>query len=149
MNTRSKMGINKPKLFPDFVTNLSVAHPLHSAFVTELQQIIEPKSFKSSFQSLIWRPRTNNEYNALQQNNTWSLVPYQPSMNMLGCKWVYKVKLKSDGSIERCKSRLVAKGFHQVDGIDFNDTFSPVVKSKYHQDSSHNCCLKWLGYQRA
>lgn len=70
----------------------------------------------------------DDEYNALQQNNTWSLVQYHPSMNVLGCKWVYKVKLSSDGRVERCKSRLVAKGFHQVEGIDFNETFSPVVR---------------------
>lgn len=128
LNTRSKMGIFKPKLLPDFVTHHSVAHLLHSAFIGELQQIREPMSFKTSFQSPVWRPSMDKEYNALQQNNTCTLVECKPSMNVLGCKWVYKVKLNSDGTVERCKSRLVAKGFHQVDGVDFNETFSPMVK---------------------
>jgi hypothetical protein len=60
----------------------------------------------------------------------WNLgfVPYNPSMNVVGAKWVFRLKRKADGSIERYKARLVAKGFHQQPGIDFGDTYSPVVK---------------------
>ena len=65
---------------------------------------------------------------ALAANKTWILVPYKLEMNVEGCKWVYKAKLKPDSSLERLKARLVAKGFHQVDGIDFSKTFSPVIK---------------------
>lgn len=64
------------------------------------------------------------EFNALQKCGTWSLVPPINSSN----KWVYKVKKKSDGSIERYKARLVANGFHQQEGLDYTETFSPVVK---------------------
>ena len=53
------------------------------------------------------------EFDALRHNGTWSLVQPHPNMNVVGCKWVYKLKHRPDGSIERYKARLVAKGFHQ------------------------------------
>lgn len=68
------------------------------------------------------------EFTSLQRNGTWVLVPHEPHMNVVGCKWVYRIKRNPDGSINRYKARLVAKGFNQQPGIDLIDTFSPVVK---------------------
>ncbi|CAL1361359.1 unnamed protein product [Linum trigynum] len=68
------------------------------------------------------------ENQALHANETWDLVPRLPHYNVLGNRWVYRVKREPDGSIARFKTRLVAKGFHQRPGIDFGDTYSPVVK---------------------
>ena len=68
------------------------------------------------------------EFHALQQNETWKLVPSPPRVNIIDCKWVFKVKKHADGTIERYKARLVAKGFKQRHGIDYGDMFSPVVK---------------------
>lgn len=60
--------------------------------------------------------------------NKWTLVPPHPSQNLLGCKWIFKTKHNANGSVERKKSRLVAKGFHQQAGLDYTKIFSPVVK---------------------
>lgn len=68
------------------------------------------------------------KFEALQRPQTWSLVPARPQVNLVGSKWVFKLKLNSDGSISRYKARLVAKGFHQQARIDYHETFSPVIK---------------------
>ena len=69
------------------------------------------------------------EYDALMKNQTCHLVPPKSGRNIIDCKWVYKIKKKVDGTIDRYKARFVAKGFKQSYGIDYEDTFSPVVKA--------------------
>jgi histone deacetylase 1/2 len=68
------------------------------------------------------------EYSALMNNKTWHLVPPQKGSNVIGCKRVYKIEHKTDGSLDRYKARLVAKGFKQRYGIGSEDIFSPIIK---------------------
>jgi hypothetical protein len=113
MQTRSKHGIFKPK--PCYTAHLDYA-------------LTEPPTFKIASQLSQWCQAMQDEYDALIKQGTWSLVPPPPNHNVVGCKWVYKLKTHSDGSIARYKARLVAKGFHQQQGVDFDETFSPVIK---------------------
>lgn len=71
----------------------------------------------------------DEEYQALMRNQTWHLVPPKKGQNVIDCKWVYKIKKRADGTIDRYKACLVAKGFKQRYGIDYEETFSPVVKA--------------------
>jgi histone deacetylase 1/2 len=75
-----------------------------------------------------WKKAMQEEIEALHKNGTWHLVPPYKGTNVIDCRWVFKIKRKADGSIERYKGRLVAKGYKQRYGIDYEDTFSPIVK---------------------
>jgi len=71
----------------------------------------------------------DTKMNALFKNKTWSLVSYHPTMNLVGWKWVFKLKHKPDGSIDGYKARLVAKDFYQLSGLDYGEIFNPDIKS--------------------
>lgn len=88
----------------------------------------EPSSFKDASQHSEWIKAMEEEIEALKQNETWELVPKPKEVHPITCKWVYKLKTRSDGSIDRYKARLVARGFSQKYGLDYEETFSPVAK---------------------
>ncbi|KAI5348130.1 hypothetical protein L3X38_001017 [Prunus dulcis] len=115
MTTRSQSGIHKRN--PKYALHVNIDHSL-----------VEPTCYSQAFKQHEWRNAMVQEFNALQRCGTWKSVPYHPQMNLLPNKWVFKLKQRADGSIERYKARLVANGFHQKHGIDYTETFSPMVK---------------------
>ena len=93
-------------------------------------QIMEPKSMEEALTSdhaKEWKAAADSEYKSLTENETWELVELPSDRKPNGCKWVFKVKHRSDGKVERFKGCLVAKGYAQKYGIDYDETFSPVV----------------------
>ncbi|KAH9699463.1 retrovirus-related pol polyprotein from transposon RE1 [Citrus sinensis] len=111
MITRARAGIFKPKTF------LTTHNSLEPSTVPEA--LSDPK----------WKDAMQTEYDALIHNNTWTLVPMSSTYKLVGCKWVFRTKYNTDGTVSKYKARLVAKGFHQTAGVDYSETFSPVVKS--------------------
>jgi len=118
--TRLQHGIIKPKVYTDG----KVRWGLHSSASSE-----EPVNVKAALRDDLWVQAMNQEFEAMQKNRTWHLVPLPKGKNIIGSKWVYKIKRKADGSVDRYKAWLVAKGYKQRYGIDYEDTFSPVIKA--------------------
>mgnify|MGYP003703567557 CR=1 FL=1 len=100
---------------------------LHQCFLTSSEST-EPQSYQEASQSSAWTTAMKEEYSALIKQGTWTLVHLPPNKKAIGCKWVFRLKKNSDGTIARHKAQLVAKGFLQIEGIDYFETFSPVTK---------------------
>jgi hypothetical protein len=79
-------------------------------------------------QDPLWRQAMAEEHQALLDNKTWSLVPRPPQANVVSGKWIFRHKFHSDGTLARYKARWVLRGFSQRPGLDYDETFSPVVK---------------------
>ena len=105
---------------PPYLTNY------HCSFA--LATLYEPHTYREAHTDPLWQQVMNEELDALHKNNTWDMVDLQPGQSIVGCRWVYKIKTKADGFVERYKACLVAKGFTQEYGIDYVETFAPVAR---------------------
>jgi len=98
------------------------------ALMTKVLATYDLTSYVKAKDKPEWEQDMTIEYNSLIKNNTWTLFPFPPRKNLVGCKWLYKKKFTSDGQIEKHKAILVVKGFSQQEGIDYNETFAHVAK---------------------
>jgi transposase InsO family protein len=91
----------------------------------------DPLTLRDALQSVDaskWESAMQEEYASLMANGTWELAPLPKDRKSVGCKWVFRTKMDAQGNVVRYKARLVARGFSQVEGVDFHDTFAPVAK---------------------
>ncbi|KAJ9559500.1 hypothetical protein OSB04_004660 [Centaurea solstitialis] len=98
------------------------------AFVSSLYSSEIPATAEQALKSKQWRDAMEEEMKALTKNKTWESRILPPGKKTVGCRWVFTIKYKPDGTIDRYKARLVAKGYTQTYGIDYSETFSPVAK---------------------
>ncbi|XP_047252510.1 uncharacterized protein LOC107841007 isoform X1 [Capsicum annuum] len=108
-----------------YYDNTSLAY---QCYVDCFSALVEPQNFSEAAGDERWTQAMKLEIQALENNNTWELVDLPPGKNVIGSKWVYKIKYKANGDVEIFKFRLVAKGYSQQEGLDYHDTFSPVAK---------------------
>ncbi|KAI3728566.1 hypothetical protein L6452_17204 [Arctium lappa] len=113
---RSKRARVEKSFGPDFLT-----------YVVES----EPKTYHeavTSSEGPQWKEAINSEIESILQNHTWELVDLPPGCKPLGYRWIFKRKMKADGSIDKYKERLVIKRYRQKEGLDYFDTYSPVTR---------------------
>jgi hypothetical protein len=105
----------------------------------------EPESVQEALADPKWKHAMDLEHSVLLHNGMWHLVRSAQATNIIDCKWVFKVKKKVDGSVDHYKAWLVAKGFKQRYVIDYDDTFSPVIKvTTIHLVSSLVVSRNWM-----
>ncbi|XP_058742287.1 uncharacterized mitochondrial protein AtMg00820-like [Vicia villosa] len=100
----------------------------HKAYLVTITSDDGPKSYSQAAKHEIWKEAMAQEIKALEVNETWEITILSEGRKVIGCKWVYMIKRKAIGEIEKYKARLVEKGLTQVKGEYFNETFAPVAK---------------------
>ena len=102
--------------------------PTYRTFALVMSSESLPHTYHEALQVPEWKAAMDLEYHALLQRGTWDLVSRPTDANIVTCKWVFTLKYHPDGTVARHKARLVARGFTQAHGIDYTETFSPVVR---------------------
>lgn len=88
----------------------------------------DPDCFEEAVQEDVWRKAMEAKIASIEENNTWELMDLPEGAKVIGVKWIFKTKLNERGEIDKFKSRLVAKGYHQKQGVDFYEVFAPVAR---------------------
>ena len=90
--------------------------------------VIEPSSFEEVVQEPTWVDAMVEEYDSIVRNSAWEIVPRPVGKSVVGSRWIYKVKQVADGSVEKYKARFVARGFSQIEGIEYEETVALVAR---------------------
>ncbi|KAJ9550333.1 hypothetical protein OSB04_014378 [Centaurea solstitialis] len=123
---RKSTRTRKSTKLPDFAYSSYSAS--FASFITNIHRLTEPESYREAISDPLWQNAMAEELTALYQTHTWDLVLLPFGKHAIGSRWVFKIKTRSDGSVERYKARLVAKGYSQQYGMDYDETFAPVAK---------------------
>ncbi|KAK8944211.1 hypothetical protein KSP39_PZI008134 [Platanthera zijinensis] len=102
--------------------------PSHQTFVSSLSLVVIPKTWQEAFTIPAWTQAMHDEMSALDKNHTWDIFALPSGKKAIGSRWVFSVKQNQDGKVERYKTRLVAQGYTQTQGVDYQETFAPVAK---------------------
>ncbi|RVW17578.1 Retrovirus-related Pol polyprotein from transposon RE1 [Vitis vinifera] len=125
---RPKSKFNETLISEALQESESVIVPTLESMTSILIRIQLPKNIQEAFEIPEWKEAVMEEIRALEKNETWEVMNLPRGKKPVGCKWIFTVKYKADGTVERYKARLVAKGFTQTYGIDYTETFAPVAK---------------------
>ena len=90
--------------------------------------VTEPSSFEEVVEEPAWIDAMIEEYDSIVRNSAWEIVPRPEGKSVVGSRWIYKVKQAADRSVEKYKARFVARGFSQIEGINYEETFAPVAR---------------------
>ena len=93
--------------------------------------VTEPSSFKEAVEDPAWVDAMVEEYDSIFRNSTWEIGPRPEWKSVVGSRWIYNVKKAVDGRIKKYKARFVARGFSQIEGNDYEETFAPVARYSF------------------
>ncbi|PWA59979.1 serpin [Artemisia annua] len=118
--------------FSNFINYNNIQHnPHHRHLINTINHTTEPHTYNQAAKDPKWVEAISKEIQALESNGTWEITLLPPDKQPIGCKWVFRIKYHAYGRVEKFKARIVAKGFTQKEGIDYKETFAPVVQMVY------------------
>ena len=131
-SSRKKKNVNRYGMV-DYENEVAFSAIMRELGLSAEQVGDEPKAFSEAIECIEgkeWRKAMDEEIQSLKENNTWKLVKLPNGKKAMKCKWVFKKKINSQGKVVRFKARLCAKGYTQQEGVDYFETFAPVMKYK-------------------
>ncbi|KAK4400425.1 Retrovirus-related Pol polyprotein from transposon RE2 [Sesamum angolense] len=133
MEMRSQQAPGSPRRPPSSEEIEEETPPRRTKLLSDIYEtcnfiMLEPENFETAIKHKVWVQAMEEEIKMIEKNNKWELADRPKDKDVIGVKWIYKTKLNADGSIQKHKARLIAKGYSQLPGIDYTETFAPVAR---------------------